>query len=78
MVSFERKAGDEYGIECRLVECEQVCNQEKVVPREWINEEGTDVLQGFVDYAKPLIVGESEQVVKDGLPVYVYRKEKKV
>lgn len=78
MVSFERKAGDEYGIECRLVDCEQVCNQEKVVPREWINEEGTDVLQGFVDYAKPLIIGESEQVVKDGLPVYVYRKEKKV
>lgn len=75
MVAFERKEDDDYGIECKLVDCNLVCNQEKVVPREWINEEGTDVLQGFVDYARPLIIGENEGVIRDGLPVYVYRKD---
>lgn len=76
MVAFKRMDKEEYEIECELVDCSQVCNQEKVVPREWINEEGTDVLEGFVDYALPLIAGETEHVMKDGLPVYAYRRKR--
>ena len=75
MVAFRRKDSSQYEIECELVDCSEVCNREKVVPREWINEEGTDVLQGFVEYARPLIAGETKHVMKDGLPVYVYRKQ---
>ncbi|MBD5135115.1 MAG: 6-phosphofructokinase [Lachnospiraceae bacterium] len=74
MVSFERIPGENYSVGCRLVDCGQVCNQEKVVPREWISDNGTDVLKEFVEYAKPLIAGENEQIIIDGLPVYVYRK----
>lgn len=74
MVSFERIPGENYSVECRLVDCAQVCNQEKVVPREWISDNGTDVLKEFIEYAKPLIAGENEQIIIDGLPVYVYRK----
>jgi len=51
-----------------------VCNREKTVPIEWISDSGTDILNEFTEYAKPLIMGENEQVMEDGLPVYVYRK----
>lgn len=74
MVSFNRTDSKDYNIEYSLVDCSLVCNQEKVVPREWISEDGTDVLDEFIEYALPLIQGESTNVIKDGLPVYVYRK----
>ena len=40
----------------------------------YISEDGTDILEGFISYAKPLIQGESRPEMKDGLPVYCYRK----
>lgn len=75
MVAFRRSDNPQYKIECVLVDCSEVCNKEKVVPREWINDEGTDVLEEFAEYAKPLIEGETNHVIKDGLPVYVYRRQ---
>lgn len=74
MIAFVREDGDEYKLRCELVDCSEVCNREKVVPREWISEDGTDILEGFIKYAKPLIQGESRPQMKDGLPVYCYRK----
>ena len=75
MVAFVRDDSDgRYSLSCETVDCSLVCNQEKVVPREWISEDGTDILEGFISYAKPLIQGESRPEMKDGLPVYCYRK----
>lgn len=74
MVAFERIPGDGYKVKCNLVDCSRVCNKEKTVPIEWISDSGTDILNEFTEYAKPLIMGENEQVMEDGLPVYVYRK----
>ena len=75
MIAFERNDNkDGYQIECNCVDCSLVCNQEKTVPREWISEDGTDIQQGFIDYVLPLIQGESKSVMKDGMPVYCYRK----
>jgi 6-phosphofructokinase 1 len=39
------------------VDLEAVANAEKLVPPEFINEEGNDVTQAFLDYARPLIGG---------------------
>ncbi len=44
------------------------------MPREWISEDGTDILQGFIDYVLPLIQGESLTPIENGLPKYCYRK----
>ena len=75
MVAFVRDNTDgKYNLSCETVDCSLVCNREKVVPREWISEDGTDILDGFIEYAKPLIQGESRPEMKDGLPVYCYRK----
>ena len=59
MIGFE--CDRTHGYECRttLFPLSDVGNYEKHVPDEWINEEGNDVLEGFIDYAMPLIQGET-------------------
>lgn len=74
MVAFIREDTEDYCIRYEGVDCELVCNQEKVVPREWISEDGTDILEGFRGYVMPLIRGEAHTVIENGLPKYCYRK----
>lgn len=74
MVAFVRKNDASYGISCSLVDVNEVCNQEKTVPLEWISEDGTDVTREFIDYALPLIQGNPAIPMKNGLPDYAYRK----
>ena len=73
MVAFIREDSEGYSIRYEGVDCENVCNQEKVVPREWISEDGTDILKGFEDYVQPLICGEAHAPIENGLPKYCYR-----
>ena len=54
-------------------ECDEV--REKTVPTEWINAEGNFVTEDFINYALPLIKGESEAVYEDGLPRYAKLKK---
>lgn len=75
MVSMQRQ-GSEYQICYEGVDVSKVCNQEKLVPAEWITEGGTDMGQAFIDYALPLIQGEARPPMENGLPVFVYRKQK--
>ena len=44
-----------------------VANKVKYVPREWINEEGNDVLHAALEYIRPLIQGEPTIVTENGL-----------
>jgi len=50
-------------------------NMEKNVPREWINEEGTNVTQEFIDYVLPLIQGENKRKIENGLPRFAQLKK---
>ncbi|MCL2392301.1 MAG: 6-phosphofructokinase [Oscillospiraceae bacterium] len=50
-------------------------NMEKNVPREWINESGTNVTQEFIDYVLPLIQGENKRKVVNGLPRFAQLKK---
>ena len=77
MVSFVRKetADGSCYMDCALEDVNLICNQEKAVPREWINADGTDVGPEFIRYAAPLIQGIVEiPQGDDGLPAFVYRK----
>lgn len=69
MIAFNRKDGD-YGMECALVDVNDVCNKEKTVPLEWITDDGSNLSQEFIDYAAPLVKGECQRPMKDGLPVF--------
>jgi 6-phosphofructokinase len=74
MIGFRRKAGP-YAIDIVTVPLEEVKNQEKKVPRKWINEDGNGLKQEYIDYALPLIQGEPRQVLEDGLPRFARFKK---
>jgi 6-phosphofructokinase 1 len=71
MVTLERKSDAPYECGTGLIELDVVANGEKMVPREYINDEGNGVTQAMLDYVAPLLQGEVDiQVGDDGLPVY--------
>lgn len=75
MVAFERAEGKEYKCNTKLINLNEVANTEKKVPREWINEAGNGLNQQFIDYALPLIQGESKPPLEDGLPRFTKLKK---
>lgn len=75
MVAFERAEGKEYKCNIKLINLTDVANTEKKIPREWINEAGNGLNQQFIDYALPLIQGESRPPLEDGLPRFAKLKK---
>jgi 6-phosphofructokinase 1 len=76
MVGFERVYVDgKYSCNVKLFDLSIVANTEKKVPREWINDEGNNVNEKFVDYALPLIQGQTQLAIEDGLPRFVRLKK---
>ncbi len=75
MVAFERTEGKEYKCNIKLLNLTHVANTEKKIPREWINEEGTGLTQDYIDYALPLIQGDSCPPLVDGLPRFAKLKK---
>ncbi len=60
-----------------------IANVERAVPQGWIINNGTDVGEGYVEYARPLIQGELPPLMVNGLPKHLvidrdtYRKKEK-
>ncbi|NLM36702.1 MAG: 6-phosphofructokinase [Firmicutes bacterium] len=75
MVAFERAAGPVYKCQIKLVNLSEVANKEKKVPLEWIDEKGTGLKQEFIDYALPLIQGESSPPMVNSLPRFARLKK---
>ena len=77
MVGFERSydVDGKYVCNIKLFDLSEVANAEKKVPREWINAEGNGIEKGFIDYALPLIQGETKLPKVDGLPDFVHLKK---
>jgi 6-phosphofructokinase 1 len=75
MVSFTRGEGEEYQITYGLEDVDLICNQEKEMPLNWITGDGSDIAEEFLEYVKPLVVGNVEiSRDEEGLPCFVYRK----
>ncbi len=75
MVGFQRLAGSEYGVRTALFPLEVEANYEKKVPLEWINKEHNGVTKEFIDYALPLIQGETYIPKENGLPRFARLKK---
>ncbi len=76
MVAFERLTdGGRYVCKTKLLPLAEVANTEKKVPREWINAEGNNVTQEFIDYVLPLIQGEPQLPKYDSLPRFAKLKK---
>jgi len=76
MVGMARGKEKEYTCETQLIDLNDVANKEKKIPAEWMNEEGNFVKQPLIDYMRPLIMGEVEIRMEDGLPRYARLQKK--
>lgn len=74
MIAFKRVKDEPYTIDYVTADVNKVCNQEKTVPVEWITNDGTDIGSEFIAYAKPLIQGEVQVPMEDGVPKFAYRR----
>lgn len=74
MIAFRRKPGETYEIEYVAEPLSSAANAEKQIPAEWITADGTNLTDDFVTYALPLIAGEPNRRLKNGLPVYANLK----
>jgi len=76
MIAFEREyINNSYHCKIITQPLTIAANQEKKVPRNWINEAGTYVTQEFIDYALPLIQGENTRATENGLPRFAQLKK---
>ncbi|MDO5575307.1 MAG: 6-phosphofructokinase [bacterium] len=74
MITIDRAEGDAYQISYGIYDIHQIANVERPVPAEWITEDGTQIGQGYLDYARPMILGELQPMMVDGLPRHLVRK----
>lgn len=74
MISFKRVSSNPYVMECTTADVTAICNKEKGVPIDWITENGSNISDEFINYASPLIQGEVEIPMQNGLPHFAFRK----
>lgn len=75
MVTLVRDSKFPYHCKTGTYDIHEIANREKCVPEEWINERGTFVTQDFIDYARPLILGELMPYMVNGVPRHLVRKK---
>ena len=68
MVVIDRVSDDPYQCATGIYDVHKIANDEKLVPRNWINEDGTYVTEEFLDYVRPLIQGDYPSVMVEGIP----------
>lgn len=71
MLSLRRISNDPYTVVCESAPVDQIANEMKRVPEEFINERGNDLTEAMLEYLRPLIQGEMPIVYENGLPAYL-------
>lgn len=74
MITFIRNKSVPYELSYGTADVNIICNEEKPVPAEWIINDGSDISDDFIDYARPLTQGYVELPTKNGIPLFAYRK----
>ena len=74
MVVMLRDESNEYKINYSLYDIHDIANVENKIPENMIDKENKTLTNDYINYAKPLIMGELEPIYKDGLPVHLIRK----
>lgn len=71
-VSVLRRIGQRpYQVEYDTVPVEEIANQVKPIPREWINEAGNFVTPDMIAYLSPLIYGDGDGKNRCGIPNHI-------
>ncbi len=76
MVILQRDySAKEYKCVPALMDVALAANTEKKIPQEWILPAGKGLTQEYIDYALPLIQGDSKAPLEDGLPRFAHLKK---
>ena len=75
MMTFRRISENPYNIRIDCVDASKVANLVKYFPTEWITPDGHNVTQEAIDYCLPLIQGEQNFQMKNGIPQHYVLRE---
>lgn len=75
MVVLKRLSDDPYQAGTEVKDVHKIANDEKVVPRDWINPDGDYITDDFISYVRPLIQGDVSPIVVDGIPRHLFREK---
>jgi 6-phosphofructokinase 1 len=70
MITINRASNEPYLVSYDEASLDGIANAEKVVPKEWITEDGLDLKQDVLAYLRPLIKGEASEKMRGGLPKF--------
>lgn len=73
MVVLQRLSDDPYQCGTEVKDVHKIANDEKLVPRKWVNKAGNYVTDEFVSYVRPLIQGDVSPIMVDGIPRHLFR-----
>jgi 6-phosphofructokinase len=74
MPTIERLSDTPYQWRVGMAQLSSVANVEKMMPKEFISQDGFGITDKCREYLAPLIMGEDYPPYKDGLPTYVRLK----
>ena len=77
MVVIDRVSDDPYMAATGIYDVHRIANEEKLVPRNWMNRDASYVTKDFIDYIKPLIQGDYQPIMVNGLPRHLVLNTKK-
>ncbi|MBQ7369931.1 MAG: 6-phosphofructokinase, partial [Clostridia bacterium] len=78
MIAFKRISSNPYQIEYVRAPLDDIAKFTQPMPDRFISNDGTYVTDEFIEYAKPLIQGETPIEYANGLPVYAKLKKELV
>ena len=70
MMTLQRTGDAPYGITISTVEAQRVANRIRLFPQEWITPDGNGVCDEAIPYFLPLIQGDRQPIVRNGMPVH--------
>lgn len=75
IIKRETNSKGQYKSKVGVIGVAKAANTEKKIPMEWIINDGTMLSQDYIDYALPLIQGDSKAPLEDGLPRFARLKK---
>lgn len=74
MLCFKRESNNPYSISVFTKHIDAVANAEKFFPSEWITPKGNNITDEAIEYILPLIQGEMELPMRNGMPQHMIIK----
>ena len=75
VVIFKRLSTEPYIMTTETYDVNAIANEVKNVPMEWIINDGTGISDEAVKYLRPLIAGELQPIMVNGLPRHITVKD---